>query len=61
MSELTLSLTLALTLALTLTPTLRQADVLEVGGLIQEWTYFASLSSRTIIYKGMVMSCVPGG
>ena len=37
-----------------------QADVLAAGGKVKEWTYFASFSSRTIVHKGMVMSCILG-
>ena len=37
-----------------------QADVLAAGALVKEGTYFASMSSRTIIHKGMVMSCILG-
>ncbi len=39
-----------------------QADVLQEdeASAVREQTYFASLSSRTIIYKGMVMSAVLG-
>jgi len=39
-----------------------QADILELGAdsEVREQTYFASLSSRTIVYKGMVQSAVLG-
>ena len=36
-----------------------QADVTETGGAVAD-TYFASFSSRTIVYKGMVQSAVLG-
>ena len=37
-----------------------QGDVTAVGGDIAEWTYFVSMSTRTIVHKGMVMSCILG-
>jgi len=37
-----------------------QGDITAAGGDIQEWTYFVSMSSRTIVHKGMVMSCILG-
>jgi len=37
-----------------------QGDVTAAGGEIAEWMYFVSFSSRTIVYKGMVMSCILG-
>ena len=37
-----------------------QGDILNEDDKVREWSYFASLSSRTIIHKGMVMSCILG-